>query len=178
MVWIEDGTFRMGSEHHYPEERPAHSVRVDGFFIDATPVTNRQFRSFVEKTRQVTQAEIPPDPKDYPGALPHMLKAGSLVFSPPGHPVDLRDWSQWWEFRGRADWRRPCGPGSSIRGLDDHPVVHVAYRDAGAYAEWVGNALRPNRSGSSPRAAAWTGRAGARRATIRASRTSRFRARS
>jgi formylglycine-generating enzyme required for sulfatase activity len=141
MVWVPGGAFCMGSDGHYPEERPVHEVEVDGFFIDATPVTNRQFGAFVNATGYMTFAEIPPDPKDYPGALPRMLKAGSLVFTPPPHPVDLRDWSQWWQFRFRANWRRPYGPGSSIRGLDDHPVVHVAYRDAEAYANWAGKEL-------------------------------------
>jgi formylglycine-generating enzyme len=141
MVWIEGGTFCMGSDRHYPEEAPAHRVRVGGFWIDRTPVTNRQFRNFVKATGHVTWAEIPPDPKDYPGALPHMLKAGSLVFSPPKHAVDLRDWSQWWQLKFGADWRRPYGPRSSIGGLHDHPVVHVAYRDAEAYARWAGKEL-------------------------------------
>jgi sulfatase modifying factor 1 len=89
----------------------------------------------------VTFAETLPDPKDYPGALPHMLKAGSLVFTPPRHPVDLRDWSQWWNFKFGANWRRPYGPRSSISGLDDHPVLHIAYRDAEAYARWAGKDL-------------------------------------
>jgi formylglycine-generating enzyme required for sulfatase activity len=141
MVWVEGGAFRMGSDRHYPEERPAHTVRVDGFWIDATLVTNAQFHAFVEATGYVTFAELPPDPKDYPGALPHMLKAASLVFTPPRRPVDLRDWSQWWEFRFGANWRNPYGPGSSLRGLDDHPVVHVAYKDAEAYAAWSGKQL-------------------------------------
>src|SRR5215475_1459317 len=87
MVWIPGGTFRMGSDHHYPEEAPAHRATVDGFWIDPTPVTNRQFRAFINATGYVTVAETPPDPNDYPGALPHMLKAGSLVFVPPHHPV-------------------------------------------------------------------------------------------
>jgi hypothetical protein len=114
---------------------------VDGFWMDRTPVTNRQFRKFVNATGYVTFAEIPPDPKDYPGALPHMLKPGSLVFTPPRPPVDLRDWSQWWSFECGADWQRPYGPQSSIGGLDDHPVVHVAYKDAAAYAAWAGKEL-------------------------------------
>jgi len=141
MVWIEGGNFLMGSDQHYPEERPVHRVMVDGFFMDETPVTNAQFRAFVEATGHVTVAERAPDPKDYPNAMPDMLKAGSLVFDPPDHPVDLRDWSQWWTFRFRADWRRPYGPGSSIKGLDDHPVVHVAYSDAEAYVGWAGKEL-------------------------------------
>lgn len=141
MVWIDGGTFRMGSDDHYAEEKPVHRVTVEGFFIDVTPVTNRQFRAFVEATGHVTFAEKAPDPEDYPGALPEMLKAGSLVFTPPDHPVDLRDWGQWWQFRFRANWRRPYGPGSSIKGLDDHPVVHVSYHDAAAYTAWAGKDL-------------------------------------
>ena len=109
MVWVEGGAFRMGSDRHYPEEAPTHNVRVHGFWIDRTPVTNRQFREFVRATGHVTVAEIPPDPKHYPGALPHMLRAGSLVFTPPKHVVDLTDWSQWWQFKFGADWRRPYG---------------------------------------------------------------------
>jgi formylglycine-generating enzyme len=141
MAWIPGGSFRMGSDHHYPEEAPAHRVSVDGFWLDRTPVTNRQFREFVEATGYVTFAEIAPDPKDYPGALPHMLKAGSLVFTPPSHPVDLRDISNWWRFEFGADWRRPRGKRSSIDRLDEHPVVHIAYCDAQAYAAWAGKAL-------------------------------------
>jgi formylglycine-generating enzyme len=141
MVRIEGGTFRMGSDHHYPEEAPAHRVSVEAFWIDRTPVTNADFRSFVEATGYVTLAEIAPKAEDYPGALPHMLRAGSLVFDPPPHPVDLTDWSRWWTFRFGATWRKPYGPGSSIKGLDDHPVVHVAYGDAEAFAGWAGKAL-------------------------------------
>jgi sulfatase modifying factor 1 len=141
MVFIKGGTFRMGSDKHYPEEAPAHNVTVSGFFLDPTPVTNAQFRKFVEATGHVTFAEIAPDAKDYPGALPHMLKAGSLVFTRPQGAVDLRDWSQWWNFTFGANWRRPYGPGSTINGLDDHPVVHVAFTDAGAYAKWAGKEL-------------------------------------
>src|SRR6476661_4807862 len=98
MVRIPGGTFQMGSNDHYPEEVPVHRVTVDGFWIDRTPVTNRQFKTFVKATGHKTYAEIPPDPKDYPGALPGMIHAGSLVFTPPARPVDLRDWSQWWQF--------------------------------------------------------------------------------
>lgn len=141
MAWIPGGTFRMGSDRHYPEEAPVHRVRVAGFWIDRAPVTNREFRKFVNATGHVTFAEIKPKAEDYPGALPHMLKAGSLVFTPPPHPVDTRDWSLWWEFKFGANWRRPYGPRSSISGLDDHPVVHVAYCDAEAYARWAGKEL-------------------------------------
>ena len=141
IVWIPGGTFRMGSDDYYPEEAPVHRVTVDGFWIDRTPVTNRQFRAFVDATNYVTFAEIVPDPKDYPGALPHMLKAGSLVFAPPRQINDLRDWSQWWKFMFGANWRQPYGPGTSINGLDEHPVVHVAYQDVEAYAKWAGKRL-------------------------------------
>jgi len=141
MRLVPGGTFRMGSDKHYPEEAPVHRVTVDGFWMDRTPVTNRRFREFVEATGYVTFAEIAPDPKDYPGALPHMLKAGSLVFDPPDHPVDLTHFSNWWSYKFGANWRRPYGKGSSIRGLDDHPVVHISYRDAEAYAGWAGKQL-------------------------------------
>jgi formylglycine-generating enzyme required for sulfatase activity len=141
MVFVPGGTFRMGSDSHYPEEAPAHEVAVDGFWIDQTPVTNRDFLKFVNATGYVTFAELKPNPKDYPGALPQMIRAGSLVFTPPPHSVDLRDWSQWWRFKFGATWRRPYGPRSSIAGLHDHPVVHVAYRDAEAYAAWAGKEL-------------------------------------
>ena len=141
MCRVEGGTFRMGSDRHYPEEAPIHRVTVDSFWIDRTPVTNRQFKEFVKATGHVTVAEIVPDPKEYPGALPHMLYAGSLVFSPPEGPVDLRNWGQWWTLLKGADWRHPYGPKSNINGLDNHPVVHVAYADALAYARWVGKDL-------------------------------------
>lgn len=141
MILIPGGTFRMGSDRHYPEEAPVHRVAVDRFWIDRAPVTNRQFAAFVAATGHKTFCEIPPHPKDYPGALPHMLYAGSLVFNPPSRPVDLRDWSQWWTFLKGADWRHPYGPGSDIHGLDDHPVVHVAFGDALAYAKWLGKDL-------------------------------------
>ena len=141
MVWIAGGTFQMGSDRHYPEEAPVHRVAVDGFWIDRTPVTNRQFRRFAEATGRITLAETPPDPKDYPGALPHMLYAGSLVFRRPIERVRADHWQAWWSFLKGADWRRPYGPGSSIEGLDEHPVVHVAYDDALAYARWAGKDL-------------------------------------
>jgi len=138
MVRIPGGAFRIGSDRHYAEDAPAHRLTVDPFWIDRAPVTNRQFREFVTATGYVTSAEVAPDPRDYPGALPNMLRPGSLVFSPPKHPIDdLRDWSQWWTFQFGADWRRPYGPRSSLSGLNEHPVVHVAYGDALAYAKWA-----------------------------------------
>jgi formylglycine-generating enzyme len=141
MVFIQGGRFQMGSDAHYAEEKPAHPVQVDGFWIDLTPVTNAQFRRFVEETGHITFAEIPPDPKDYPGALPEMMKAGSLVFTPTDRPVDLRNWALWWHFEFGADWRHPYGSGSSLDGLDAHPVVHVAWQDVVAYATWAGKTL-------------------------------------
>jgi formylglycine-generating enzyme len=141
MRLIAGGTFRMGSDRHYPEEAPVHRVAVEGFLIDRTPVTNRQFKDFVRATGHVTFAEIPPDANNYPGALLHMLYAGSLVFSPPARTVDLGDWSQWWQFMKGADWRHPYGPKSNINVLDNHPVVHVAYSDAFAFARWAGKDL-------------------------------------
>ena len=112
MVHIPGGSFRMGSDRHYPEEAPSHRVAVDAFWIDPTPVTNRQFRAFVEATGHVTFAEIAPDPKDYPGALPHMLRAGSLMFNPPSHPVDRRDLAQalWLGLLTQGPRRPPRGP--------------------------------------------------------------------
>jgi formylglycine-generating enzyme required for sulfatase activity len=138
---IPGGSFVMGSDHHYPEEAPSHRAAVDAFWIDRTPVTNRQFREFVKATGHVTVAEQVPKAEDYPGALPHMLYAGSLVFTPPAQPVSTRDWSQWWSFMRGANWRRPYGPKSNMNGLWEHPVVHVAYADALAYAHWAGKDL-------------------------------------
>lgn len=141
MAWLPGGTFQMGSDRHYAEEGPVHRVSVDGFWMDATPVTNRDFARFVAATGHVTTAEVPPDPKHYPGALPGMLHAASLVFRKTKGPVDLSQWGQWWTFQRGASWRAPYGPGSDLNGLDDHPVVHVAYADALAYARWAGKDL-------------------------------------
>ncbi len=140
-VWIPGGTFRMGSERHYPEERPVHRVAIDGFWIDRTPVTNAMFRRFVEATGHVTFAELPPDPAAYPGALPEFLHPGSLVFVKPPGRVDLRDFGNWWRFLLGADWRHPQGPESSLEGREAHPVVHIAYADVEAYARWAGAEL-------------------------------------
>ena len=141
MVWVPGGTFRMGSDKHYPEERPVHRVTVDGFWIDRFPVTNERFERFVTETGHRTFAEIPPNPKDYPGALPDMLYAGSLVFVKPAGAVDTRDISNWWHYTRDAYWRQPQGPGSSIDGLGQHPVVHVTFGDAEAFASWEGKVL-------------------------------------
>lgn len=136
MVWIPGGTFRMGSDHHYPEERPAHRVTVDGFWMDRYPVTNERFARFVDATKHKTFAEITPDPKDYPDADPALLHAGSLVFVQPARKVDLSDVTNWWQYIKGADWRHPYGPDSSLAGLEQHPVVHVTFSDAEAFARW------------------------------------------
>jgi formylglycine-generating enzyme required for sulfatase activity len=151
MVWIPGGKFTMGSDDPSvsPSERPAHRVFVDGFWMDQTDVTNAQFRKFVEATGYVTTAEKTPTVEDIvrysmPGAPPpakETLVAGSVVFVPPSRPVDLRDVGQWWKWMPGASWRRPEGPGSSIAGKDDHPVVHVSWFDADAYAKWAGKRL-------------------------------------
>lgn len=140
MIFVPGGAFTMGSDRFYPEEAPVRRVRVDPFAIDETPVTNAQFAAFVADTGHVTFAEIAPDPKDYPGMPPELAQPGSLVFEKTAGPVDLGI-VQWWDFRIGANWREPLGPGSSIAGLEDHPVVHVAYADAEAYAHWAGKEL-------------------------------------
>ncbi|HEY0502171.1 MAG TPA: formylglycine-generating enzyme family protein [Lysobacter sp.] len=141
MVHVPGGAFTMGSDHHYPEERPAHKVRVDEFWIDRHAVTNREFARFVGATGHVTLAERPADPADYPGADPAMLAPASVVFVQPPGRVDLRNHYNWWQYVAGADWRHPRGPASGIEGLDDHPVVHVAFEDALAYAQWAGKDL-------------------------------------
>jgi formylglycine-generating enzyme required for sulfatase activity len=141
MVWIPGGTFRMGSDKHYPEERPVHRVTVDGFWMDRYPVTNARFARFVDATGYRTFAEIPPRVEDYPDARPDMLYAGSLVFVQPPGPVDPSDFTQWWQYVRGADWRHPAGLESSNDGLAEHPVVHVAFADAEACAKWEGKEL-------------------------------------
>lgn len=141
MLWIPGGTFLMGSDSFYREERPARMAEVAGFWIDPCPVTNADFARFVEATSYVTLSERPPDPALYPGADPELLAPGSLVFRRPPGPVSLSDSRAWWEYVLGADWRHPQGPDSSIAGKADHPVVHVAYEDACAYAAWAGKEL-------------------------------------
>src|SRR5262245_40503732 len=141
MRLIRGAEFWLGSNDHYPEERPAVRVAVSDFWIDTTPVTNREFRKFVEETRYVTLAELPPDPAQYPGANPAMLHAGSSLFVPPRHPVALDDPFRWWRFSFGTSWRHPWGPESDIEALLEHPVVHVAFADAEAYARWAGKEL-------------------------------------
>lgn len=151
MTWIDGGTFTMGTDDPtaMPNERPAHEVTVSGFWMDITPVTNAQFRAFVEDTGYITVAERPVDwdelKKQLPPGTPKpdeaMLQPGSLVYSPPGREVPLNDLSRWWAWVSGADWRHPEGPGSSIAGQDDHPVVQIAWEDADAYARWAGKQL-------------------------------------
>jgi formylglycine-generating enzyme len=141
MVWVPGGSFRMGSEDFYPEERPVREVTVAGFWMDEHPVTNAAFRRFVRATRYVTVAERPLNPVDYPGADPRMLVPGSLVFHNPGRRVSMDDPRRWWAYVPGACWRHPEGLGGTLDGRDRHPVVHVAYEDAQAYARWTGKAL-------------------------------------
>jgi formylglycine-generating enzyme len=141
MVWVRGGEFLMGSDHHYPEEGPAHPVAVDGFWIDRFEVTNARFKRFVSETGYVTVAQRRPDPADYPSAKPETLVPASTVFVQPTHPVDLGNHYNWWHYVAGADWRHPRGPASTIRGLSEHPVVHVAWDDVQAYARWAGKEL-------------------------------------
>jgi formylglycine-generating enzyme len=141
MRFIEGGSFWMGSDEHYPEEAPARQVAVDAFWMDETPVTNREFLAFVTATGYVTIAEHPPDAKLYPNADPMLLQPGSSLFIRPRHRISLNDPFQWWSFSFGTNWRHPWGSGSSIDALLDHPVVHVAYADAEAYARWAGKSL-------------------------------------
>ena len=141
MVWIPGGTFNMGSEDYYPEEAPVHKVSVDDFWMDKYQVTNTQFSEFVSATGYQTVAERKPNPEDYPGAPPENLVAGSLVFQKTNGPVDLRQINLWWNWTPGADWQHPEGPHSHIHKRDRHPVVHIAYEDAMAYAEWAGKVL-------------------------------------
>ena len=141
MVWIPGGAFQMGSDQHYSEERPTHVARVEGFWIDKYEVTNEQFARFVAASKHVTLAERPARAEDYPGAKPEMLKPASVVFRKPTHRVDLRNHFNWWIYVQGANWRHPEGPDSTIEERAQHPVVHIAYEDAAAYAEWVGKEL-------------------------------------
>jgi formylglycine-generating enzyme required for sulfatase activity len=151
MVWIPGGEFSMGSDERtdglcggvdiLPDARPVHRVYVDGFWMDATEVTNAEFARFVNATRYVTVAERRPRAEDFPGAPPELLVPGSLVFSPPKYAVPLDDPLAWWRYVPGANWQHPEGPGSDLRGRENHPVVQVAYEDAAAYAAWAGKRL-------------------------------------
>jgi formylglycine-generating enzyme len=141
MISIPGGTFQMGSNDFYPEERPVHRVTVESFWMDKHPVTNAGFRRFVHATGYKTVAERPPNPDDYPGIDPALLVPGSLVFSRPTRQVSLHDPRAWWIYLPGACWFHPEGPRSDLKGRDYHPVVHVAYEDAEAYAAWAGKSL-------------------------------------
>jgi sulfatase modifying factor 1 len=141
MVWIPGGTFLMGSEEFYPEERPIHEVSVGGFWMDRYTVTNEQFQKFVDETYYVTVAERPLKPEDYPGAPAENLVPGSMVFRKTAGPANLRDYRNWWVWIPGTNWRHPLGPDSSLAGIEQHPVVHVAYEDVQAFAKWAGKKL-------------------------------------
>jgi formylglycine-generating enzyme required for sulfatase activity len=141
MVLVPGGRFRMGSVDFYAEEQPVHEAEVGDLWVDERPVTNAEFRRFVKATGWVTVAEQAPDAADFPDADPDLLSPGSQVFTPTAGPVPLDDWRRWWRWQPGADWRHPEGPGSTLHGLDQHPVVHVGWEDAVAYAEWAGKRL-------------------------------------
>src|SRR6185437_1065436 len=147
MVWVPGGTFRMGADNDQAsaDEYPKHAVTVSGFWMDRTEVTNAEFAAFVRATGYVTTAERKPDwnelKKQLPPGTPEpdasLLVPASLVFDPPNHPVDLNDYSQWWAWKKGASWRHPHGPGSSIAGKENYPVVHISWYDAVAYCKWA-----------------------------------------
>lgn len=141
LVWIPSQTTVVGSDDHYPEEAPSHEVTVAGFWMQPHQVTNAQFAEFVGATGYATIAERPLDPTNYPGAPAENLLPGSMAFHRTPGPVDLRHLSQWWTWTPGACWNHPRGPRSSLRGREDHPVVHVAFEDAAAYAQWAAMAL-------------------------------------
>ena len=140
-VLLPGGEFVMGSDEFYPDESPVHRVRVDAFEIDRYPVTNAEFGDFVAATGYLSVAERPLDPADYPGVPAADLAPGALVFTPTPGPVDLRDFTQWWRWIPGARWSAPAGPGSTVAGKNDHPVVQVSFADAAAYARWAGKDL-------------------------------------
>jgi formylglycine-generating enzyme required for sulfatase activity len=142
MVWIPGGTFWMGCDTcGMPDAAPAHLIAVDGFWMDKTPITNAQFEKFVKATGYKTVAERKPDPKDFHGAPAEKLVPGDPVFTPPSQDISLDDPYAWWRYVPGASWKNPEGPGSSIKGREDHPVVHIAWEDAMAYAKWAGKRL-------------------------------------
>jgi formylglycine-generating enzyme len=141
MVRVCGGTFLMGSDSHYPEEAPAHRATVDAFWIDRFLVTNAEFAAFVADTGYVTSAERTPNADDYPGARPELLTPASVVFQKPDSPVNLGNHFTWWNYVPGADWRHPLGPHSGLNGKARHPVVHIAFEDAEAYANWAGKGL-------------------------------------
>lgn len=141
MTLIPAGSFSMGSDEFYPDERPVHERAVAAFRMDTHEVTNAEYARFVSETGYVTVAERELDPAQFPGADPDDLVPGAMVFTPTPGPVDLRDWRNWWRWQPGASWRHPFGPGSSFEDRALHPVVHVAFEDASAFAEWAGKRL-------------------------------------
>jgi formylglycine-generating enzyme len=141
LAWIPAQTTTLGADNDYPEEGPAREVTVDGFWLQRHQVSNAEFAEFVSATGYLTVAERPLNPNDYPGAPAENLQPGSMVFHRTPGPVDLRDLSQWWTWTPGACWNHPRGPRSSLRNREPHPVVHIAFDDAAAYAEWAGLAL-------------------------------------
>jgi formylglycine-generating enzyme len=140
-IRVPGGRTRVGSDRFYAEESPPYDVDVADLWVDRAPVTNAEFATFVEATGHQTVAERAPDPADFPGADPALLVPGSQVFTQPPQPVSLADWTQWWRWQPGAQWRHPQGPGSHWEEIPDHPVVHVGWEDASAYAAWAGMAL-------------------------------------
>lgn len=151
MVYIPGGTFDMGGDNDQAaaDEYPKHKVTVSPFYMDATEVTNAQFRKFVEATKYITTAERKPDWEEVKKTVPpgtpkpdeSLLVAASLVFTPTDGPVDLNNFSAWWKWVPGANWKQPEGPGSSIVGKDNYPVVQVSWDDAVAYCKWAGKRL-------------------------------------
>ena len=131
----------MGSEKFYPEEKPEHKVTVGSFWMDKSPVTNEEFGNFVSATNYITVAERPLNPSDFPGVAKENLLPGSMVFEKRNEVVDLKNYANWWRWVIGANWNHPQGPSSTIIGLGDHPVVHIAYEGAEAFAKWVGKEL-------------------------------------
>lgn len=136
-AWIPPQTARLGSDDHYPEEGPVRQAGVGGFWMQRNQVTNAEFAAFVSETGYVTVAERPLNPEDYPGAPSQNLQPGSMVFRRTDGPVDLRHIDQWWRWTPGACWNHPRGPRSTLKNRGDHPVVHVAFEDAAAYADWA-----------------------------------------
>lgn len=142
LVWIPDGEFIMGSDKHYPEERPLLEVRVKGFWMDPCPVTTQQFQEFVDATGYLTQAELPPDASAYPEIPKEKLIAGSAIFVQPDNSVDLSNPMNWWNFVANANWKNPENiEGFDLKTIKDHPVTHISFKDANAYAKWAGKKL-------------------------------------
>jgi formylglycine-generating enzyme len=142
MIWIPGGQFWMGTDdEHMPDARPWHRVYVDGYWMDNAGVTNEEFAQFVDATGYGTVAERKPRAEDFPGAPPENLVEGSVVFTPPAHPVELNNHLQWWNYVHGANWRHPEGPASDIENRMNHPVVEIAYEDAVAYCKWKGKRL-------------------------------------